>query len=390
MAPTTPQTLDANDPIFNQGIGSLVNPDTSESENTFNVIRYPPDLASSEHPHYVMFYIQVRQSDLSKEEQTVDITPVQYDDSKINRHKLEDSSLNAAVNIATILAAATFGKTIGTAFGGELFGAAGKVAGTAVGATAAVAGVGDGISKERTKVLLKDVIALYLNGKPSAQYKASWADEELGLAGGGGEIFNKIAKDLDDTAIAVGNLDFKAAKNATGKMWDDVKGAGGSIAKYAILKGADKAKSDILGNFGAAIKSSVGLTTNPFKAQLFNTMGFRQFSFDYTFLPKNSAEYYQVQQIVKTFKKYMHPILDVDKFIMKYPAEWNIAYYYKGSENFELFKIANCALTDLKVEYGGTDFVTFKRLPGAPTEISLHIQFTELELLTRERIKQGF
>ena len=121
-------------------------------------------------------------------------------------------------------------------------------------------------------------------------------------------------------------------------------------------------------------------------------MKFRQFSFEHVFLPRDETEYRQVKQIIYTFKKYMHQILGAGKFIMKYPAEFSIAYFYKNAVNPELFRISNCALTDLKVEYGGSDFTTFREtstLKGAQTEISMKMQFTELEMLSQERIDSG-
>jgi len=53
-------------------------------------------------------------------------------------------------------------------------------------------------------------------------------------------------------------------------------------------------------------------------------------------------------------------------------------------------RLPNCALTDLKVEYGGSDFTTFKGTNGAPSEMTLQLSFTELEILTADRIEQGY
>jgi hypothetical protein len=76
--------------------------------------------------------------------------------------------------------------------------------------------------------------------------------------------------------------------------------------------------------------------------------------------------------------------------MLNYPAEFNIVYYHKQSRNPELFRISNCALIDLSIEYGGNDFTTFRNNPGVPTEIAMKLTFTELEVLSRERIEAGF
>jgi hypothetical protein len=87
----------------------------------------------------------------------------------------------------------------------------------------------------------------------------------------------------------------------------------------------------------------------------------------------------------------MHPTTGKQKFFLSYPAEFNIEYHYReNGRNTYLPQISSCALTNLKIEYGGSDFVTFKGTNGAPAEISLSLSFTELEVLTDERVEQGF
>jgi hypothetical protein len=41
----------------------------------------------------------------------------------------------------------------------------------------------------------------------------------------------------------------------------------------------------------------------------------------------------------------------------------------------------------MSVEYGGEQFATFE--DGAPTEITLNLTFRELELMTKQTIKNG-
>ena len=57
-----------------------------------------------------------------------------------------------------------------------------------------------------------------------------------------------------------------------------------------------------------------------------------------------------------------------------------------------LHKISTCYLTDMNVKYGGSRYKTFDgNADGAPpveTEISLN--FSEIELITRERAQEGF
>lgn len=355
MAPNDPVSLDPLN-VFSAGAASL-----RGVGNTFEVMRYPSELAEANHPHYVMFYINVRKSDLTPENAS-QVANIYFENSAQNRPNTEG-------NIKTITS------LVGGAFGAKAGGKVGDVVAPLTGlppgvsemvgkGLGAVIGAGAGLITgalmERNQVLMKDVIALYLSGKPSAHYTASWEDQELGLVG------------------ATTNSQF----GFNGQTAEDM---GAASAAYLMKRGEGLADND-LGNLGKTFEAGAAMTPNPFKAQLFKSMKFRTFSFDYVFLPKDIDEYTQVKKIIHTFKKYMHPVLGSgNKFIMKYPAEFNIAYYYKYDVNPELFRISNCALTDLKVEYGGTDFTTFRRTRGAPTEISMKLQFTELELLSQER-----
>jgi hypothetical protein len=61
-------------------------------------------------------------------------------------------------------------------------------------------------------------------------------------------------------------------------------------------------------------------------------------------------------------------------------------YFYKDSPNPYLHKFARCALTDISVEYGGEQFVTFE--DGSPVEIGMTLTFQELEQMTSEGVER--
>lgn len=358
--------------IYNSA--AIKDPDKGTAGGDFSIIRYPHDLASNNHPHYVMFFINIRESDLGDMENKPALSSVSFDNSKENRTNTEgdNSTLLGAVAVAPV--GAKIGEGIGglastyvqarTPTGAVATGLArkivdvkklGSLAGKFVGAGAGAAvgalfGATNGYA--RNQVLLKDVIALYLNGKPSSSFSASWGEEDLGPIGG----------------IATEN-----------------EGFGTDLVKNAAMKAAEKEGNGFMGNAMKAYEATTAMTPNPFKAQLFKNMKFRTFGFDYVFLPRNAEEYKSIKQIISTFKRYMHPLMGSSKYIMRYPAEFNISYYFKDGVNQELFRISNCALTDMTVEYGGTDFTTFKGTKGAPSEISMKLKFTELELLSQER-----
>lgn len=333
-----------------------------------SILRYPQDLSSAQHPHYVMFFVSVRKSDLSEIEKA-NVASFSFDNSKMNRPNPEGNGATVLGGIAGGTAGAGVGANVGSAvgelasslpnsqkiastrqLGNVVGGAAGTLGGAAVGA-----GLANSFG-ERDQVLLKDVVALYLSNKPVSSFSASWGEEDLGVVGG---------LSVDNAGI------------------DPV-----AMGQAALLKYSEGKTLGAFGNPTKAFEATAGVTPNPFKAQLFKAMKFRTFSFDHVFMPRNKSEYIMVKQIINIFKKYMHPVLGQNKYIMRYPAEFTIQYFFKNNSNNELFRISNCALTDCTVEYGGTDFTTFSGIDGAPTEIKMKLKFTELEMLTRDRFEE--
>jgi len=357
MAETKSADLIFNSAAIRQG---------TDETGGFNVIRYPQDLATPQHPHYVMFFINVRESDIRGMANAPLTMNVKFDNTQANRPNTEGdlgvlpTIAGAQVGFAGGFFGGRFASETGRQGAALRLGAAGAVVGAALGAGA---GALAATQLDRSQVLLKDVIALYMAGKPVASYEAAWGEEDLGLVG----AFADSANPLNSLSEA------------------------GNLAGALMMKGSESAGSRLIGNAGRAIQGTAAMTPNPFKAQLFKNMKFRTFSFEYTFLPKDENEYTSVKRIINLFKKYMHPSLGPGKFITKYPGEFSIAYYYKNAVNAELFRISNCALTSLTTEFGGSDFVTFRGKDGAPTEITLKMRFVELEMLTQERFNtRGF
>lgn len=118
----------------------------------------------------------------------------------------------------------------------------------------------------------------------------------------------------------------------------------------------------------------------------------RTFSFDFHFTPKSATESANVKRILDTFRYYMHPSVDgsgsgsyTGAAWIKYPSEFQIDFFFKDTVNGWLFNTGRCFLNGMDVNYGPSEFSTFAN--GAPTEINLNLAFTEIEVLTRERIK---
>ena len=65
---------------------------------------------------------------------------------------------------------------------------------------------------------------------------------------------------------------------------------------------------------------------------------------------------------------------------------------YKGNSNEFLHHISTCVLETMSVQYGGERYKTFLAMSdGAPpVETQITLNFKEMELITRERVFEGF
>lgn len=244
-----------------------------------------------------------------------------------------------------------------------------------------------GITNRKYK-RIKDAIVLPIMDRPTASYSADFDTTALGPVVG--------------WALTNGTAGYDNAMNSVlgeaGTDWQSMGKLGLDAAKAAAAAAVNVLLPNSLdGNTSAAdIFSTIRKTAfNEHRTQVFRGMRFREFQFDYHFAPRDEAEATIIKNIIQKFKFHMHPDNAKSNVFLTYPSEFEIVFYFKEDENVSeepmkqnMFKISSCALVSFNVQYGGNQFFTFN--DGMPTEISMRLGFQELELLTKERIKQGF
>ena len=73
---------------------------------------------------------------------------------------------------------------------------------------------------------------------------------------------------------------------------------------------------------------------------------------------------------------------------MDIPSDFEIEYMYRGRRNPYLNRISTCVLKNVNVEYGGDRYVAFDE--GNPQTTKMTLNFTELNIMTKEFIQQGY
>jgi len=181
----------------------------------------------------------------------------------------------------------------------------------------------------------------------------------------------------------------------TTKMLDLAKTMGKAGAAAAV---SGLAATDV----GQAVSRATGQIMNPHKAVVYQGPGgFRAFSFTFQLVPKSADEAKEIFNIVKFFKKRMHPgtgakgINDISSVTLTYPDEFEIKYYVNeslvdGSDpTSPLFKIHNCFMESFATDYTTSGLVSFLD-DDQPLTTTISMSFKETQLLTKTDIDAGY
>ena len=213
-------------------------------------------------------------------------------------------------------------------------------------------------------------IALYMPPSVQVSYAASYNDSEIGVLAGMGANLIQAYKEGQDAKTTM--------MNALGDVEVGLKKAAlGMIDAFAP---GSKAMAQIIS--GRAITPKMEL--------MFNGIGRREFSYEFTFIPKSRQEAEVIKKIVHQFK--FHMLADYAELtghkLMKLPSTFEIEYQYLGNRNDYLNRISTCALQSVDVTYGGDRFQA--HADGVPQQTKLSLKFKELEIITRKLTDDGY
>jgi hypothetical protein len=227
---------------------------------------------------------------------------------------------------------------------------------------------------------IQDSIAMYLPPNVEDNTTAGYNDFRTGMAGflaaGGSKA---LAQGGDAAAITQSVLD--SAEGLIGKAGQRILS---DVAEMAI--GAEGTNE--------LINKAFGVADNPYMEVLFDAMALRTFTYTFNMAPRNEQEAAEIKNIIQVFRFHMTPELrgEQNRFI-GLPSEFDIHYMFLSkdgvaSENTFYNKIATCVLTSCAVNYTPNGVKSFE--DGGPTATTMTLTFKEKEMLTKERINQGF
>ena len=221
-----------------------------------------------------------------------------------------------------------------------------------------------------TTTQLKTAIALYMPPSVQVSYGASYADTEISVRAGAGagiiQAFKEGADTMQSVTTALDEIDVGLKVAALGLI--DVAAPGAK----------------------ALAQIETGRAITPKMELMFSGLGRREFSYEFTFIPKSPQEADVVKRIVYQFKYHMASdfLEGSGQREMEIPSTFDIQYQYLGKENESLNRISTCVLESVNVAYGGDRFQTYAE--GVPQQTKLSLKFKEMEIITKSRIAEGY
>jgi len=215
-------------------------------------------------------------------------------------------------------------------------------------------------------------IALYMPQQITTAYQAKYSEETIGI--------------VAETAAA-GIAAVMSGGGVAGVTTAVVGGVEEGVKTF-LQKGAELAAPGT----EALMAIHQGRVITPKLELMFKSVGRRSFSYEFNFIPKSEKEAIEVEKIVFEFKLQMSADFAgggvQGQRRMTIPSTFDIEYMYKGQGNSHLHKISTCVLEDMSVTYGGDKFVAYAG--GIPQSTKISLKFTEMEIITKKRIMEGY
>lgn len=247
-----------------------------------------------------------------------------------------------------------------------------------------------GVGRLRIRENTEEIAELVLPLPPNlgTVYGANYNNGDLGLIGTlGAGVLGEGGGDIEKT--------IQAGYDATlGKVVNAFKSDGGfnfSAAGSLLAETAGKLAGRSILN--STIGAGLSIANNPYQAVVYSNPEFRTHSFSYNLFATNSAESFYIRDIVRQFKLAMHPDFQGGGAFFGYPDIVQIEHHVGSKDNPFIFKIQPSALESFSVNYhadGTPSYFENGTDTPAPTNVQISMTFRELNILTKDQIREGF
>jgi hypothetical protein len=194
-----------------------------------------------------------------------------------------------------------------------------------------------------------------------------------------------------EAGMRAGTSPVEAMVNATGATFGSI----GDFFRGNLTQDAARAAAARLsgmasdGALSGAVRSALQTTPAPNTRAIFKSVNIREFSFQFTLLPKSLREAQEIEAIIKFFRTELYPETIKAASIpvaYKFPNKFAISIEYDGQE--VATKILKSYLRNFQTNYNPNSMAFFES--GHFQEISIAMSFVESRTLDKDDIDGGF
>ena len=215
-----------------------------------------------------------------------------------------------------------------------------------------------------------DIIHLYMPDGVSQPSTTAWDAEAFGFIG---------------ATIA-------GSRNAgvTGALGDGASRAWEGAKSNVMSKLANKMGGNVSAE--ALMGETQGRIPNPYITMVFKGVDFRKFEMEFKFAPFSEKDCDTIDAIIKAFRSNSLPPgsgANKGPAFLGYPQEVEIRYLWMGKDNKWLHKFKRSVLTGVDVNYAAAGIFSTQR-NGFPSNIIVSLSFSEVEIVLRDDITEGY
>lgn len=142
----------------------------------------------------------------------------------------------------------------------------------------------------------------------------------------------------------------------------------------------------------AALYGFQGRALNPQVEVLYQETPLRTFQFEFVLAARSKEEALQIKKIIEAFRMAAAPSYEGNGEAGRYlipPDEFEIEFYFDRKQMESVPRISTCVLQTVTTDFAPSgQFTTFA--DGEPMSVRMTMEFKEVELITKQRVEQGF
>ena len=134
---------------------------------------------------------------------------------------------------------------------------------------------------------------------------------------------------------------------------------------------------------GKFAQSVTGMVRNPHLTTVFEGVRPKTYQFAWKLSPRSQEEAQSLNEIIRTIKTQMHPMVIGGGFAMEYPDIASL--WFEGPPSVLMPNVRDSFITRLDINSSGTGTPAFFR-DGQPVTVELNLAFQEIDILTRNEL----